>query len=180
MKTHDTTSLLLTGGLMLAVLVGCGSDQATPGASDANAQTVSAEGTLTPEQLTNGIGPITELELGAVDAALATKGGEVFAVKCSACHKLDQRYVGPELGTVLSRRTPAYIMNMMLNPEQMLKEHPTAKELLGQFMTPMPNQHLTQDDAHAVLEYLRANQTEAEEADEDGETAKEAEAADSE
>jgi cytochrome c1 len=165
MKTLLIPTLLLAVGLSLTALTGCGNDQTAP--STTNAQTVATEGTLSPEQLTNGVGPITEVTLGELDAALAAKGDEVFTTKCSACHKLDQRYVGPELGTVLSRRTPAYIMNMMLNPEGMLKEHPAAKELLAQFMTQMPNQHLTQDDARAVLEYLRAHQTDADEAGED-------------
>jgi hypothetical protein len=75
---------------------------------------------------------------------------------------MEDRYVGPALGTVLSKRTPVYVMNMMLNPEEMVKKHPEAQAMLAQFMTPMPNQNLTEDDARAVLEYLRDHQEEAE------------------
>ena len=112
-------------------------------------------GELTAEQLENGIGPITSVTLAPIDPALAAAGQEIFVLKCSACHKPDERYVGPALGDVTTRRTPEYVMNMMLNPEEMVQRHPEAKALLAQFMAPMPNQSLTRDDARAVLEYLR-------------------------
>jgi cytochrome c len=111
---------------------------------------------LTPFQLENGIGPIKEtVELGALDPALAAKGQEVFEAKCSMCHKMDTTYVGPSLGEVTARRTPAYIMNMILNPQEMVEHHPVAKQLLAERMTFMPNQQLTTEDTRAVLEYLR-------------------------
>ena len=111
---------------------------------------------LTPFQLENGIGPIKEaIELGALDPALVTKGHEVFEAKCSMCHKMDTTYVGPSLGEVTTRRTPAYIMNMIMNPQEMVEHHPVAKQLLAERMTVMPNQQLTREDTRAVLEYLR-------------------------
>jgi len=114
-----------------------------------------AENGLSAEQLENGIGPVSPFEVGPIDPVLAKTGLETFTTKCSACHKIDERYVGPALGDVTTRRTPAYIMNMILNPEEMIQKHPEAKALLAQFMTPMANQHLTEDEARAVLEYLR-------------------------
>ncbi len=111
---------------------------------------------LTPFQLENGLGPIKEkIELGTLDPALATKGNGIFEAKCSMCHKMDTTYVGPSLGEVTTRRTPVYIMNMVLNPQEMVEHHPVAKQLLAERMTFMPNQQLTRDDARAVLEYLR-------------------------
>jgi mono/diheme cytochrome c family protein len=114
-----------------------------------------AENGLSAEQLENGIGPVSPFEVGPIDPVLAKTGLETFTTKCSACHKIDERYVGPALGDVTTRRTPAYIMNMILNPEEMIQKHPEAKALFAQFMTPMANQHLTEDEARAVLEYLR-------------------------
>jgi len=61
----------------------------------------------------------------------------------------------PELGTVLDRRSPAYVMNMILNPEQMLAEHPDAKAMLAEYMTPMANQNLTEEEARAIVEFFR-------------------------
>jgi cytochrome c2 len=145
------TSTLL---LMLALLVtGCGS-----GSSDAPAST-EPQGDpsgLTQEQLEHGIGPISAFEPGPLDAALAEQGAEYFKLKCSACHKMEGRYVGPALGTVVNDRTPAYLMNMMLNPAEMIEKHPEAKKKFAEFMTPMPDQNLSEDEARAILEYLRS------------------------
>jgi len=70
------------------------------------------------EQKTNptassfGIGPIqSKIELGALDNALAQKNE-----KCAACHKIEERYVGPALKGVTTRRAPEWIMNMILDP----------------------------------------------------------------
>lgn len=142
--------------VMALILAGCGGGNAD--AAEAGRTSSSEVGSeLTAWQMENGIGPITEtVELGAPDEALVARGAEVFRSKCSACHKLDQRYVGPPLGTVLQRRTPTYAMNMMLNPAEMIQKHPEARALLATFMTPMPNQNLTEEDARAMVEYLRA------------------------
>jgi hypothetical protein len=47
-------------------------------------------------------------------------------------------------------------MNMILNPEVMIKEDPLTEELLKEFNgAPMANQNLKEDEARAVLEYFR-------------------------
>ncbi|HJS47694.1 MAG TPA: cytochrome c, partial [Gemmatimonadales bacterium] len=107
-------------------------------------------------QLEHGIGPVTEVvTLEAPDHELAEDGEELFATKCSACHKLGERYVGPALHDVLQRRSPTYVMNMILNPQEMYEKHPVAKGLLAEYLSFMPDQGLTQEEARAVLEYLR-------------------------
>ncbi len=109
-----------------------------------------------PAALQNrGIGPVKSIELKSVDAALAARGKEVFATKCSACHKLDQRYVGPALGAITKRRSPEWIMNMMLNPQEMTQKDPIAQELFGEYLVQMTFQNITEADARSILEYLR-------------------------
>ena len=109
-----------------------------------------------PAENGKGFGPIKTVALGeTIDQALADKGKAVFESKCTACHKFGERYVGPDMAGVTERRQPEWIMNMMLNPQEMLEKDPTAKELLGEFMTQMPNQNLTEDEARSVLEYFR-------------------------
>lgn len=104
-----------------------------------------------------GIGPISEVKLdGNIDANLANKGKMIFDVKCVTCHKFDEKLVGPPLKDVTKRRKPEWIMNMILNPDQMLKENMIAKNLLAQYLTPMTFQNVTQDDARAILEYFRS------------------------
>jgi cytochrome c len=139
-------------------LAGCGgesSGEERGNAAPAAAGSVSAGGDLTPDQMEHGIGPIRNMELGPVDPALVSRGEEVFQLKCSACHKLDDRYVGPPLRDVTERRTPEFIMNMLLNSWEMTQRHPTVRGLLAEYYTPMPDQDLSEEDARAVLDYLR-------------------------
>jgi len=102
-----------------------------------------------------GVGPITTVELGPIDAAKAKAGATVFETKCSACHKFEERYVGPALKGVTQRRKPEWIMNMILNPEQMCREDPEARKLLGEYMVQMTFQNVSQDEARNILEYFR-------------------------
>jgi mono/diheme cytochrome c family protein len=136
----------------LTLLAACGGGSEEPQAS---AEPVEI---FTPKAKANplGIGPITEeIQLGAIDPALAAEGEAVFTQMCTACHKLDKRHVGPALAGVLDRRNPAWVMNMILNPEVMVKEDPIAKELFAEYLSPMANQNLTKEQARAVLEYIR-------------------------
>jgi len=151
---HSLASVTPRGPLLLAALVlaACGgkSEQAPPPAAAA------AGSDLTPFQLEHGIGPVTEVvTLGPVDKEMAEQGEKLFEVKCGACHKMTERYVGPPLGDVTVRKSAAFIMNQMLNPEEMYNRHPEVKKLLGEYMTQMPNLGLTQEQARQVVEYLR-------------------------
>ncbi|HSE66219.1 MAG TPA: cytochrome c [Gemmatimonadales bacterium] len=145
--------------LLILPLIGCGgaksgNAEAAPPA-DQDAATSDGNG-LTAFQMENGIGPITEVvKVGTIDEEKAEEGEKIFTEKCSACHKMAERYVGPALGEVTVRRTPTYVMNMILAPDQMYGKHPTARQLLAEYMTPMPNLGLTQDQARSILEYLR-------------------------
>ncbi|HXI21714.1 MAG TPA: cytochrome c [Gemmatimonadales bacterium] len=135
-------------------MLGCSreSKQAAPAAGAAGG----GEGQLTAFELENGIGPVTEaITLGPLDHELAEAGKALFESKCSACHKMTEKYVGPALGEVTLRRTPAYIMNMVLDPEGMYTRHPVARQLLAEHMTQMPNLGLTRDQARQIVEYLR-------------------------
>ncbi len=153
-----TTSCPLAVFVLAVVLAGgCGQRQSESGAADASATSGTGGGpALSAEQLRDGIGPVRQVSVGSsVDRKLAEEGEELFTTKCSACHKLDRRYVGPALGEVTKRRTPAYVMNMILNPTEMTAQHPVAHQLLATMMTQMPNLGLTEPQARAVLEYLR-------------------------
>ena len=104
-----------------------------------------------------GVGPITSLTLPAeIDQAMATKGADIYKKMCTACHKPDKKFIGPAPKGIMLRRTPEWIMNMILDPEGMIKNDPLAKGLLMEFNgAPMANQNLSEEDARAVLEYFR-------------------------
>jgi hypothetical protein len=129
----------------------------TAAAAAAGASASTRPDGLSAFQVQHGIGPVTApLALTGVDEPLAEHGEEVFEQKCASCHKMAERYVGPALGDVTKRRSPAFVMNMMLNPQGMVEKHPEVKKLLAEFYVAMPNQNLSPDEARQVLEYLRS------------------------
>jgi mono/diheme cytochrome c family protein len=97
---------------------------------------------------------VDHVDISKLDSARALKGSELFTAKCSACHKIEERYIGPALTGVTKRRTPEWICNQILNPENMIQQDPTAKALLAQYIAPMANQHLTRDEAESVLAFF--------------------------
>ena len=102
-----------------------------------------------------GVGSITSFEHKPFDAALSNKGVELFVSKCAMCHSFDRTLVGPSLDAVVKRRTPEWIMNMMLDPTTMLEKDGDAKALSKEYGSPMISLGLKQEEARAILEYLR-------------------------
>lgn len=104
-----------------------------------------------------GIGPVQNLELpDNIDQGMANKGKAIFDSKCMACHKPHKKFIGPAPAGVLDRRSPEWVMNMMLNPNEMVLKDPIAKQLLIEHNgSPMANQGLTEEDARQILEYFR-------------------------
>lgn len=104
----------------------------------------------------HGIGPITSvIELGSYDPELADRGRQIYTTLCVMCHGQNDTDIAPSLEGVLDRRSPEYIMNMILNPIGMTRWHPTRSDE-KRFLTSMPYQSLTTEEARAIVEYLRS------------------------
>lgn len=146
-KSPSMTALLFIF-MAVSVLAGCGKSDET----DTNGK--QAESGELSDASENGIGPVKNVTLGELDEDLAAKGEKIFSGTCAACHKLDQRYVGPALAGVTKRRTPEWIMNMVINPSEMTQKDPVAKALLAEYMTQM-SVSVSEEDARAILEYFR-------------------------
>ncbi|MCK0161372.1 c-type cytochrome [Allomuricauda sp. F6463D] len=111
-----------------------------------------------PVDLTNkGVGPITNLEFPEdINEEMAARGKAKFDAICVACHMIDKRMIGPAVKGVYDRRSPEWVMNMILNPNGMLKEDPIAQALLKEYNNAiMLDQNLTEEEARDVAEYLR-------------------------
>lgn len=139
--------------LFVLFLMSCGSKQQ---AEQSPAQTQPGD-PYDSWETNPGVGPVKTLDLPVtVDQQLASTGKEIYDAKCTACHKTDKKFIGPSPKEILNRRTPAWVMNMILNPENMILEDPIAKKLMIEFNgSPMANQNLTEEEARAVLEYFR-------------------------
>lgn len=148
-------NMLLFGSLLL---ISCGG-----GDGKSAAERIKEQAQMEPAdpfenwESNNGVGPIKDLELPTeIDEQLAARGQEVYENMCTACHKAEKQFIGPSPKGILEKRTPAWVMNMILNPEEMVQKDPMAKALLIQFNgSPMANQNLTEEEARAVLEYFR-------------------------
>lgn len=160
-------------GLMagIVLLANCGGNDSNTPTSDPPSATQSTE-TSAPvqgettgdvpasERVTlndKGVGQIKELTLPAeIDQKMALAGGELFKTNCTACHKVDKRFIGPSPKGIFERRNPAWVMNMILDPKLMTEQDQCAKDLLVEFNgAAMANQNLTVEQARSIVEYFR-------------------------
>jgi cytochrome c551/c552 len=106
-----------------------------------------------------GKGKFTDVKLThPLDHKMIDGGKAIFDVKCGACHKLtDEKLVGPGWKGVTDRRKPEWIMNFVTNTDEMIDKDPNAQAMLEKCMVRMPNQHLSDEDARNILEFMRNN-----------------------
>jgi len=91
-----------------------------------------------------------------VDEQLAEVGEGLFKTKtCSTCHAFGKRVTGPDLSGVTQRRTEAWMEQQILHPDVMTKTDPISRDLLAKYVTQMPNLMLKQEEAKALIEYIK-------------------------
>jgi len=152
--TFNFYALLLTV-FSITLLQACSGGDSDGEAGQSNGSAQEASG-LTEFELKHGIGPVDEVvELGELDEEMAARGEEIFEAKCSAWQKPKGGYKGPGAGEILDRRSATYAMNMIMNPDEMTKKHPEGKKMMQEYMSPMPYQNVTIDEARAIVEYFR-------------------------
>lgn len=100
-------------------------------------------------------------------AALAhfNPGQYLFGRDCVACHTIGQGdKVGPDLLGVTRLRDHQWLVRMIQNPDQILKEKdPIATALLKKYKgVPMPHMWLNDDDVRVLIGYLSAKDAEHE------------------
>ncbi|MEO8116930.1 MAG: c-type cytochrome [Bacteroidota bacterium] len=145
-----------------AFLAACG-NQNNPPATDpqpaADPNTATTDNGNPSYDPKRGEGKFHDIQLPAtLDAAMADKGQKIVELKCESCHKMtDEKLVGPGWHGVTSRHQPAWIMNFITNTDAMIDKDPKAQAMLEICMVRMPNQNLSDDDARAVLEFMRKN-----------------------
>jgi mono/diheme cytochrome c family protein len=104
-----------------------------------------------------GVGQIKDLPLDPqINQEMVEEGEAIFKTNCTACHKVEKRFIGPSPKGIMERRSPEWIMNMILDPQLMVEQDRCAMDLLVEFNgAAMANQNLTVDQARAILEYFR-------------------------
>jgi len=157
MNNYKLNTLILLTLAFIATSCGGGSTENAEKETVAEpAKIISLEDAEKDWKTNYGVGPVKSLELPAeIDQAMADAGQVVYEAKCTACHKIEKKFIGPSPKGILDRRTPAWVMNMILDPEGMVATDPIARGLLMKFSAPMANQSLTEEEARSVVEYFR-------------------------
>ena len=157
MKNKVITTLCLT----VAIFIGAcgGGDQSSTGTQQTD-QPAGATAEASSYDPKRGEGKYDEsnIVVGALDAAMATKGEGISSTKCFSCHKTtDEKLVGPGWKGVTERRKPEWIMNFITNPDPMIDKDPEVQAQLEICLVRMPNQGLSDDEARSILEFMRKN-----------------------
>ncbi|RPD46614.1 cytochrome c [Paracnuella aquatica] len=146
--------------------IGCGNDSNNAASTTDNDATATTPTTTDAAPTTadatasdKGIGKFQNVELThPLDQKMVASGKAVYEMKCQSCHKLtDEKMVGPGWKGVTDRRTPEWIMNFSTNVDEMLQKDPAAQKMLEECLVRMPNQNLSDEDARAILEFMRNN-----------------------
>lgn len=118
------------------------------------------EKTSEEEQSTQGnqgFPEIKEINISeAINEELALAGAEVFSAKCTMCHKPNEEFIGPAAHGVLERRTPEWLMKMIMYPDLMQEQDAVVQKLIEDYNGAiMPNQNITFEEARSIIEYYR-------------------------
>lgn len=134
--------------IIIMGLAACG------GASTSNG--THSKGPYNPE---TGIGKFTTVSVDSIlNTGMVEKGRTIYNQRCVACHKLDDtKIVGPGWKGLTRRHSPAWIMNYLTNTDEMIDTDPELKQLIAGGSPRMPDQDLTDDEARAILEFMRQN-----------------------
>lgn len=91
-----------------------------------------------------------------INSTLSDQGAAIYRLKCQSCHKQnEEKLVGPGLQNIMQRRSPGWLMSLLLYTQEMLDNDPESKKILELYKVRMTNPSLSRDEARAVLEFLR-------------------------
>ncbi len=103
------------------------------------------------------------ISLGLIGLALAQseeKGKTLFQQRCAACHKLEQKLIGPPLAGISQRREKNWFAQFVINSQALIQTGDKAaievyEAYNKQVMPPHPD--LSQEDIEALWAYLNAS-----------------------
>ncbi len=137
-----------------------GSTPPSPDAQEKPAEAAAPTIDVNAPSDSKGVGEFKDVKIpSSIDGALAAKGKTLFQTYCTACHTATkQKLIGPGLKGVTEIRTPEWIMNMITNPVQMVKEDSIAQALFEEANhVQMVDLNLSKEQARELFEYLRQN-----------------------
>lgn len=103
-----------------------------------------------------GVGPVTSVTVDStIDENLVKYGKRLYSTTCNFCHPTEGEGRGPNLRDITERRSPEWIMNMILATDVMHAQDPLASVTVKKYAKPMPKKDVTEEQARQILEFLR-------------------------
>lgn len=97
---------------------------------------------------------------GLTLAQSSEKGKTLFQQRCAACHKLEQKLIGPALANIGQRREKEWFARFVANSQALIQSGDKAAvevyEAYNKQVMP-PNPDLSKEDIEALWEYLNAS-----------------------
>lgn len=85
-------------------------------------------------------------------------GKKLFDKNCSSCHTMEYKNSGPDLSNILERRTPEWIMNYMMNLDEMKLKDSISVNLDKKYNSNCKIIIKNENEAFSILEYFRIYQ----------------------
>lgn len=105
-----------------------------------------------------GIGPIDTLVLETINDSLMNRGKKLFETKCTQCHTMEFKNVGPEISDLLAYREPEWVVNFLINKDKMLAKDSLAMYTRSKYEADCGAEITSKDEAKEILEYFRIYQ----------------------
>lgn len=105
-----------------------------------------------------GVGLIEKLELKPINDSLMNFGMLTFKERCTSCHTMEYQNSGPDLSNILARRQPEWIMNYLLNHQEMLAKDSIAIKTNLKHEINCQLDSINEEEAFGILEYFRIYQ----------------------
>ena len=86
------------------------------------------------------------------------RGQQLFKDKCSQCHTMEFKNVGPEISDLLAYRKSEWLVNFLLNKEEMLLRDSLAIRTRQKYKADCGANINNKDEALEILEYFRIYQ----------------------
>jgi len=91
------------------------------------------------------------------DADVVTQGEQLFKANCAACHRMNERLIGPELRDVHTRRKIDWILNFVKNPQKVINSgDEIANALLEEYQVVMTAFPFSDDQIMSIVSYIKA------------------------
>jgi hypothetical protein len=158
MKKNYLAALAFCGAILFIACGGNETKESTSGEPAETPKSMVSDPTSYDPKRGEGKFNAENTTMGALDAAMATKGEAIASTKCFSCHKIsEEKLVGPGWKGVTTRRAPFWILNFITNPDPMIDKDPEVQAQLELCLVRMPNQNLMEGDARQILEFMRKN-----------------------